>query len=196
MTFLCPRPRADLSPVLSFRPCRGSPLPHHYRIRPAPPRRPGAECVPRMRSSAHVDAPGPPYSGNPDRSRQPRMPWGPACPHMEARPSVGPSSFGERPRRFCWSLHGIAERRATSESAQGDEEASMVPPPSSIVTNAELLRLELLRSAAHARLAAPASGRTPPGSFIPSLRRIVPAAVRTMLATLRRRPRGRTLRPA
>ena len=72
----------------------------------------------------------------------------------------------------------------------------MVPPPSSIVTYAELQRLDLLRRTRHDRLTAPASGWTPSVTVIPTIKRIAASAVRKMLATLRRRPRGRTLRPA
>jgi hypothetical protein len=72
----------------------------------------------------------------------------------------------------------------------------MVPPPSSIVTHAELQRLDLLRLERHERLAAPAAGQTPAGLVIPTLRRIVTPAVRKMCATLRLQPRVRPLRPA
>ena len=70
----------------------------------------------------------------------------------------------------------------------------MVPSPSSIVTHAELQRLELLRHAAHDRLAAPASGRPLLIAVIPTLRRIAVPAMWTMLATLRLRPRCPSVR--
>ena len=72
----------------------------------------------------------------------------------------------------------------------------MVPPPSSIVTNAEFLRLELLRSASRARLAAPASRQGLSGHLIPTVRRIVPLVVRRMLAPLRLQLGVRPLRSA
>ena len=72
----------------------------------------------------------------------------------------------------------------------------MVPPPSSIVTNAELQRLDLLRLESHERLAAPASGQPLGVTVIPTLRRIVVPVVAKVRVTLRLRPRVRTLRPA
>jgi DNA-binding NarL/FixJ family response regulator len=70
----------------------------------------------------------------------------------------------------------------------------MVPPPSSIVSRAELQRLNLLRQAGHERLATPASGRPLLVTVIPTLRRIGAPAVRKMLAALRLRPRRRSCR--
>ena len=72
----------------------------------------------------------------------------------------------------------------------------MVPPPSSIVTHAELQRLDLLRLERQAELAGPVFGPSPSVVVIATLRRIVIPATRTILATLALRPRVRTVRPA
>jgi ATP/maltotriose-dependent transcriptional regulator MalT len=62
----------------------------------------------------------------------------------------------------------------------------MVPPPRSIVTHAELQRLDLLRHAAEERLAAQALGQPLSQAVVLTLSRIVAATVRNVLATLQR----------
>jgi hypothetical protein len=73
-----------------------------------------SKCVPRMSSSAHVDARCPPYAASQDRSKQPRMTWGMACPPMEGR-QMDSTPFGGIRRQLGSSLTWHLARRGSQD---------------------------------------------------------------------------------